>query len=203
GSGRGAELGVLFRRGDALQKLAQARVIAFDKTGTLTEGRPRVTGLWAEGIDPDAGLRLMAAAEARSEHPLATAILSEAEARGLTLPQAEGARAHAGRGLAARVEGHALLIGNGTALDEAGIALAPALLAQTDRAAETGATPVHLAVDGRHCLSLALADTPRPEAAATIAALHAMGLETAMLSGDVPAAARAVGRGLGIDRIEA
>ncbi|WP_410218212.1 heavy metal translocating P-type ATPase [Paracoccus sp. (in: a-proteobacteria)] len=201
GSGRGAQLGVLFRRGEALQKLAEARIVAFDKTGTLTQGRPRVTAIWTDGIARDQALRLTAAAEARSEHPLAAAILAEAE--GLDLPLAEGVTATPGRGLSAQVEGQALLIGNRAALEAAEIAPAPALIAQADAAAAQGATPVHVAVGGRHVASLALADPERPEAAATVAALHRMGLQTAMLSGDLPATAKAVGARLGINRIEA
>ncbi|MBM3606136.1 MAG: copper-translocating P-type ATPase [Alphaproteobacteria bacterium] len=201
GSGRGAQLGVLFRRGDALQKLAEARVVAFDKTGTLTQGRPHVTGIWTEGMGQDDALRLTAAAEARSEHPLAAAILARAE--GLVLPEAQAVTATPGRGLTARVEGHDVLIGNRAALEAAGIVPAAALMAQADHAAAGGATPVHLALDGRHVATLTLADPERPEAAATVVALHRMGLETAMLSGDLPATARAVGARLGIDRIEA
>ncbi|ODT59987.1 MULTISPECIES: heavy metal translocating P-type ATPase [Paracoccus] len=200
GSGRGAQLGVLFRRGDALQKLAGARVVAFDKTGTLTQGHPRVTGTWVAGIAPDQALRLTAAAEARSEHPLAAAILEAA--RDLDLPPAQSVTATPGRGLTATVEGHALLIGNASALTEAGIALDPTLATHADAAARQGATPVHLAVDGTHRGVFALADPERPEAAATIAALDAMGLGTVMLSGDLPATAQAVGARLGLGRIQ-
>ena len=203
GSGRGAELGVLFRRGDALQKLASARVIGFDKTGTLTLGRPSVSGIWTDGLTEDRALALMAAAEAQSEHPLARAILHEAETRALPLPRAEGVKAQAGRGLTAEVDGLSLLIGNETALTEAGIAAAPALMDQTQAAARAGGTPVHLAVDGRHVASLALSDRVRPDARATVVALHAMGLRVVMLSGDVPATAQAVGAELGLDEVKA
>ncbi|WP_265499350.1 heavy metal translocating P-type ATPase [Paracoccus beibuensis] len=201
GSGRGAQLGVLFRRGDALQKLAGARVVAFDKTGTLTQGRPRVTAIWTDGIGRDDALRFTAAAEARSEHPLAAAILAEAE--GMDLPAARSVTATAGRGLTASVEGQDLLIGNRAALEAGGVPPAPALLAQADDAARQGATPVHLAVDGRHVATFALADPERPEAAPTVADLHRLGLETAMLSGDLLATTQAVGARIGIDRIKA
>ncbi|TJZ90468.1 copper-translocating P-type ATPase [Paracoccus gahaiensis] len=201
GSGRGAQLGVLFRRGDALQKLASARIVGFDKTGTLTQGRPRVTAIWTEGITRDQALRLTAAAEARSEHPLAAAIL--AEAQGLDLPPADEVTAAPGQGLTARVEGQALRIGNRAALEAAGITSDPGLMTQADKAASEGATPVHLAVDGLHVASFALADPERPESAKAVAALQAMGLQTVMLSGDLPATARAVGARLGISRVEA
>ncbi|KRW95005.1 heavy metal translocating P-type ATPase [Paracoccus sp. MKU1] len=203
GTGRGAELGVLFRRGDALQRLAEARIVGFDKTGTLTQGAPALTAIEAEDIAPLDALRLAGAAEARSEHPLAAAIVGAARDKGLDLPPAEAVQATAGRGLSARVEGRALLIGNAAALTEAGIPPAPALIAAAEGWAANGATPVHLAVDGRHAAAMALADPIRPEAAETIAQLHALGLQTAMISGDVQATAEAVGRKLGIDTVTA
>ena len=203
GTGRGAELGVLFRRGDALQRLADARIVGFDKTGTLTQGAPALTGIALDGFDRAEALRLAAGAEARSEHPLAAAIVAAARAEGLEPALAQSVSAAVGRGLSARVEGHDLLIGNAAALAEAGIAAAPALLAAAEGWAGDGATPVHLAVDGRHVAAMALADPIRPEAARAIGELHALGLETAMISGDIRATAEAVGRRLGIDRVTA
>ncbi|MCZ0960357.1 heavy metal translocating P-type ATPase [Paracoccus benzoatiresistens] len=203
GTGRGAQLGVLFRRGEALQRLSNARLIGFDKTGTLTRGHPELLAIHADGIADTEALRLAAAAEARSEHPLGAAIVAGAGARGLDLPPASEVKATAGRGLSALVEGRNLLIGNLAALTESGIDPAPALRNAAEAAAAQGATPVHLAVDGRHVASFALADPIRPEAADTVAALHRMGLRTAMLSGDIPATARAVGQRLGIDDVQA
>ncbi|UFS64025.1 heavy metal translocating P-type ATPase [Paracoccus denitrificans] len=203
GTGRGAELGVLFRRGDALQRLAEARIVALDKTGTLTQGAPALTAIEAEDIEPLDALRLAAAAEARSEHPLAAAIVGAARDKGLDLPPAEAVQAAVGRGLSARVEGRALLIGNAAALTEAGITPSPTMIAAAEGWAANGATPVHLAVDGRHAAAMALADPIRPEAAETIAELHTLGLQTAMISGDVRATAEAVGRKLGIDTVTA
>ena len=203
GTGRGAELGVLFRRGDALQRLAEARVVAFDKTGTLTQGRPALTEIATRDIPRAEALRLAASAEARSEHPLAGAILAAARRAGVTPAPASAVKASAGRGLTAMVEGHALLIGNAAALAEAGIAADPALLEQAGGWAMDGATPVHLALDGRHVAAMALADPVRPEAAQAISDLHQMGLRTALISGDVAATAQAVGRRLGIDAVTA
>lgn len=202
GTGRGAELGVLFRRGEALQRLSDADTVAFDKTGTLTLGRPALTGVWADDITEDEALRFTAAAEARSEHPLAAAILSAARDRGLELPTAHKVTATAGRGLTAEVEGHSVLIGNHLALKEADVPLVPALIKHAETAATKGATPVHLAVDGRHAASFALSDPERPDAKDTIAALHRLGLRCVMLSGDTAATAEAVGRRLGIDQIK-
>ena len=201
GTGRGAELGVLFRRGDALQRLADARIVAFDKTGTLTKGAPALTDIATDGIDRASALRLAASAEARSEHPLAAAIVAAARAEGLDLPPASEVQASVGRGLTARVEGQALLIGNARALSDAGITPAPDLIAKAAGWAANGATPVHMALDGRHVAAMALADPIRPEAAQAIAELHDLGLKTAMISGDVQATAEAVGRQLGIDRV--
>ncbi|MDB6182328.1 heavy metal translocating P-type ATPase [Paracoccus fistulariae] len=196
GTGRGAQLGILFRRGDGLQRLAEAQRIAFDKTGTLTLGRPELTSLWTDGMAEDQILRLTAAAEAQSEHPLANAILTAAADRGLDLPPASQVEAKPGRGLSAVVEGHDLLIGNAAALSEAGITLAP------DLPDAQGVTPVHVALDGQHRATLALSDPIRPEAAATVAALHDLGLQVVMLSGDVQATAESVGQQIGIDQVQ-
>ncbi|MDP5307492.1 heavy metal translocating P-type ATPase [Paracoccus spongiarum] len=199
GTGRGAELGVLFRRGDALQRLADARIVGFDKTGTLTLGQPRLVGIAVAGLSEDRALALAAAAEARSEHPLAAAVLAAAQDRGLSLPDAQSVEAASGRGLTATVEGHALLLGNRAALAEAGITAEPDLVRQAEDAAHEGATPVHLALDGRHRASLWLADPERPEAAPTIRALRGLGLRTVMLSGDTETTAQAVAARLGVD----
>ena len=203
GTGRGAQLGVLFRRGEALQRLSNARLIGFDKTGTLTRGHPELVAVHVDGISEDDALRLAAGAEARSEHPLGAAIVAGAVARGLDLPPAAEVRATAGRGLTGLVQGHRLLIGNLSALAENGIDAAPRLRNAAEDMARQGATPVHLAVDDRHVASFALADRIRDEAPDTIASLHRMGLKTAMLSGDVPATAQAVAGQLGIDHVQA
>ena len=194
GSGRGAELGILFRRGDALQRLAGATTVAFDKTGTLTEGHPRLAGMRVAGIDRAEALRLAAGAEARSEHPLAAAILAAHDG---PLPPASEVEATPGRGLSALVEGRRVLLGNAAALREAGIVPDDAL------SPEGEGTEVLMALDGRHVATLSLADRERPGARAAIDALHEMGIRTAILSGDRPETARAVGTRLGIYRIEA
>ncbi len=204
GTGRGAELGVLFRRGDALQRLADARIVGFDKTGTLTQGRPALVAieLSQDATLPRAGaLRLAAAAESRSEHPLAAAIVQAARDEGIAFPDPAEVRTSTGRGLSARVEEHEILIGNPAALEQAGVPADPALLAKAQEFATKAATPTHLVIDGIHVAVLALADPIRPEAVATIAALHELGVETAMISGDTQVTAEAVGRQLGIDRV--
>ena len=203
GTGRGAELGLLFRRGDALQRLSEVQVIAFDKTGTLTEGHPALTDLIpAEGVDEAHVLRLAAGAEARSEHPLARAILAAAAARGLDLPEATTVSALPGRGLSAHVDGHDVLIGNARALAEAGIDAGP-LAEAARRLAADAKTPILVAIDGRAAALLAVADPVKPSARAAIAALHDMGVKTAMISGDTKATPEAIAKTLGIDHVAA
>ena len=203
GTGRGAERGVLFRRGDALQRLSEVGIVAFDKTGTLTEGHPKLTEIEpAEGVNADDVLRLAASAEVRSEHPLARAIVAAAAARGLALVDASGVEARPGRGLAARVAGHDILIGNARALGEAGIEC-ESLAGRGIALAEQGRTPILVAIDGRAAALLAVADPIKPGAAEAIAALHRAGLKTAMISGDTQATARAVAGRLGIDEVRA
>jgi Cu+-exporting ATPase len=203
GTGRGAELGLLFRRGDALQRLSEVQIVAFDKTGTLTEGHPKVTDIEiAAGFDEAEVLTLAASAEARSEHPLALAILSEAKSRGLTLHDADAAKAQAGRGLTARVAGRDILIGNARAMDEADID-ASALTGTAQRLASEAKTPIFIAIDGRAAALIAVADPVKPGAKAAIAALHRMGVKTAMISGDTRATAGAIAALLGIDHVEA
>ncbi|MFB2531348.1 heavy metal translocating P-type ATPase [Paracoccus sp. p4-l81] len=196
GTGRAAELGLLFRRGDALQRLAEVDLIAFDKTGTLTEGRPVVTEVVA--LDPEA-LTLAAAIEAQSDHPLARAITAHARGLGLTLPAATGVTAQPGRGIGGQVGDRAVEL------------LAPRLVADLPgpiakawaKAGAAGASGVVVLADGLPIGLIALADTPKPGAAPAIAALHRLGVDSAMISGDAQAAAQAIGAGLGIDRVVA
>ncbi|MGM0740958.1 MAG: heavy metal translocating P-type ATPase [Pseudomonadota bacterium] len=202
GTGRGAEMGVLLRKGDALQRLDEARVVAFDKTGTLTEGHPRLTGVTLAGDwDEDDMLRLVAAVEGQSEHPIARAIEAAAHERGLALPQPEGFRAISGFGLGARTDGHDLLIGARRLMEREGIDTG----ALAGRAAEMGArgeTPVFAAIDGQLAAILAVADPIKKTSRKVIDALHAQGIETAMITGDSHATAKAIAGQLGIDHVE-
>ena len=205
GTGRGAELGLLFRRGDALQRLASVRTLAFDKTGTLTEGRPSLTGLFSAPDTPDTEaeiLRLAAGAEARSEHPLAHAIVAAAAARGLAPAKARKVVATPGQGLAAEVEGRAMLLGNAAALRAGGIDPAP-VEGAAQNFAKDGKTPVLVALDGRAVAVLALSDPAKPQAAEAVARLNGMGLRVAMISGDAQGAAQAVAAQLGIAQVVA
>ena len=203
GTGRAAEMGVLFRKGDALQGLQEARVVALDKTGTLTEGHPALTDLkLAEGATRAEVLRLVAAAEAHSEHPIGRAIVDAAHAEKLDLPEAEQAEAIPGFGLSASVEGRRILIGAGRLMRREGIDLGQYADSETELAAN-GKTPLYAAVDGRLAAVLAVADPIKPTTRPAIEALHRLGLKVAMITGDNRTTAEAIGRTLGIDHVVA
>lgn len=201
GTGRAAQLGVLFRKGEALQSLRDAKIVAFDKTGTLTEGKPVLTDLVVgEGFERNDVLTLIAAAESRSEHPIAGAIVAAADEAGLTLPPVEHFASDPGHGVTATVDGRRVEIGSARLFTAAD--LAPFEDAATTLAAE-GKTPVYAAIDGRVAAIVVVADRPRASSKAMIARLHAMGLRTAMISGDNRRTAEAISAQLGIDDVRA
>ncbi len=201
GTGKAAELGVLIRGGEALEQARKVTTVVLDKTGTLTRGKPAVTRVVpAEGLAEPELLRLAAAAEVGSEHPLGQAIVARARELGLALPAAEGFQAVAGRGIRARVEGRDLLLGNRSMLTDAGIAL-NGLTASTLALADAGETPMFLALDGQMAGVVAVADTLKPESAEAVAELRALGLEVWLLTGDNRSTAEAIGRQVGIDHI--
>ncbi|WP_306128470.1 heavy metal translocating P-type ATPase [Roseovarius sp. MMSF_3350] len=203
GTGRAAELGVLFRKGDALQTLAEARVVAFDKTGTLTMGRPTLTTLHlAPGFERAETLAAIAAAEAQSEHPIARTIETAARDEGLTLPLVKDFTAIPGHGLSATVGGQVLLAGTARLMRDHGVDTAP-FADRLDELTANGETPVFAAIEGRLAALLAVSDPVKDTARDTIRALHAMGLQTALVTGDTPATAHAVAVALGIDHVEA
>lgn len=203
GTGRAAELGMLFRKGEALQRLDDVRVIAFDKTGTLTRGKPEVTKIAiTQGQTEDDVLRCAAAAQVRSEHPIARAIESEAARRHLSVPAATGFRAIAGHGLIAEVEGRTVVIGAPRLMTREGIEI-DALAGAAQNLAEAGQTAIHMAIDGRLVAIFGVADAVKPTSKSVIAALHAKGVRTAMITGDSKATAQAIARDLGIDHVEA
>jgi Cu+-exporting ATPase len=202
GTGKAAELGILFRRGEALQTLRDAQVIALDKTGTLTRGRPSLTDLEvADGFDGGAVLRLVGAVEAASEHPIAEAIAVAARAGG-ALPAAEGFAARPGFGVTATVEGRAVAAGAERLMREMGLDLAP-FAAVAERLGNEGKTPLYAAVDGRLAAILAVADPIKETTPDAIRALHAQGLRVVMLTGDNARTARAIADRLGIDEVVA
>jgi heavy metal translocating P-type ATPase len=201
GTGRGAELGILFRKGEALQAMEGVQVVAFDKTGTLTEGRPRLVAFHpAPGESREALLPLIAAVEVRSEHPIARAIVAEAE--GLDLPVAEAFRVRPGHGVSARVNGAEIVVGAARDLTARGIDLS-VFAKQAADLAERGGSPVFAARDGQAVALLGVADAVKPTTPAALAALRDRGLTLAMITGDDSRTATAIARDLGIDRVVA
>ena len=204
GTGRGAEHGVLIKGGEALERLRGVQVVVFDKTGTLTEGRPEVTDVLPLGnLGADDLLQLAASAEAGSEHALGAAIVAGADARGLARLPATDITAHPGRGLSARVEGKALLLGNLALMREEGHqgeALEKAVTLSSAMARD-GKTPMYVAVDGKLAGLIAVTDPLRPESADAVQALQADGIEVVMLTGDNRFTAEAVARQAGITRV--
>ncbi len=195
-----ARRGILIKGGLHLENAGRTAVVALDKTGTITEGRPEVTAVRPlNGAAPDRVLALAAAVEARSEHPLAAAILERARARGLSLPAAQGTRAYPGRGVEAVVEGRRVRVGSERLFREEGLAEGDGPAIAAARRLETeGRTVVLVAADHEILGAIAVADRVRPDAAASIAALRAAGIRTvAMLTGDNAATARAVADALG------
>jgi Cu+-exporting ATPase len=203
GTGKGAELGLLFRSGEALESLQGARVIALDKTGTLTEGRPALTDFRPIGpFDPVELLGLIASVEDRSEHPVARAIVEEAGRRGAVLGRVSGFEGTPGFGVAGIVSGRRVEAGADRYMRRLGYDVDP-LAADAAALADLGRTPLYAAVDGVMAAVLAVADPIRETAPAALAALHRMGLRVAMITGDNARTARAVAGALGIDEVMA
>jgi heavy metal translocating P-type ATPase len=203
GSGRAAEMGLLFRRGAALQGLAGVGTVAFDKTGTLTEGRPRLTDIrTAPGFERAEVLALVAAAEARSEHPIARAVVAAAGEEGLVLAEPDAFDSEAGMGVVARIEGREIVVGAERFLSARGIGTA-GLAEDVARLTGAGRTPLIAAIDGQAAAVLAVADAPKASARAAVAALQHLGLEVVMVTGDNARTADAVAEALGIGRVVA
>ena len=198
----GAKRGVLFKEAVSLELAARIQAVIIDKTGTLTEGRPRVTDVVAmEGISEDELLRLEAAAEVRSGHPLAKAILDEAERRGLAVPtDVEAFASIAGLGVRAMVGGRDVLVGTQRLLEQNGVPLA-GLREAADRLLAEGKTLMLVAVDGQPAGVVAAADPIRPTAQAAVQGLHALGIDVVMMTGDNRHTAEAVARHVGITRV--
>ncbi len=202
GTGKGAELGILIRSGEALETAHKLDTVILDKTGTLTRGEPSLTELMSvEGWSQEELLRLAASAERRSEHPLAQAVLQEAIKRHLSLSDPESFEALPGHGLLARVEGREILLGNEALMRERNISLEQALMEEAERLAQEGRSIVFFAVEGKLAGLLALADILKEEAREAVEKLRQMGLEVIMITGDNPRTAQAVARQLSIGRV--
>jgi Au+-exporting ATPase len=203
GTGRGAEMGVLFRKGEALQLLKDARVVALDKTGTLTEGRPALTDLEvAEGFERGDVLAKVAAVEEKSEHPIARAIVEAAEAEGLVLPAISGFESVTGFGVMAEADGERIEVGADRYMQKLGLDVAT-FAATAARLGDEGKSPLYAAIEGRLAAIVAVADPVKETTPAAIAALHDLGLKVAMITGDNKRTANAIARHLGIDEVVA
>ncbi len=202
GTGRAAELGVLYRKGEALEYLSHVDTVVFDKTGTLTEGRPRLTDMETVSGDRDQALRLAAAVEAGSEHPLGLAIVEAAREQGLSLPPVSAFKAIPGYGIQAQVDGRSILIGAERFMQREHIDISTVTASATNVAGD-GKTPIYLAADGRLLAMLAVADPLKAESVAVVSELKQRGLQVVMLTGDSKRTAEAIARRAGIERVEA
>ncbi len=201
GTGRGAELGILFRKGDALQQLKEAQVIAVDKTGTLTEGKPTLTDLeLASGFDRAKVLAWIAAAESRSEHPIAHAIIDAAKKEGLVVPAPGSFYSTTGMGVRADIGGVRVNVGADRYMRELGVDVI-AFAATAERLGREGKTPLYAAIQGKLAAIIAVADPIKAGTPAAIAALHQLGLTVVMVTGDNAHTARAIGEHLKIDEV--
>lgn len=201
GIGRGAELGILIKSGEALEASGSLNTIAFDKTGTLTVGRPEVTDLEAFGLDERELLRLAASAEKGSEHPLAEAVVRRSEAEGIALADAADFEALAGKGVVAKVGGRNVAAGNRMLFKDLGIDLPEELLKRAEGFEEQGKTAMLVALDGRACGVLAIADRLKDSAQAAVAMLKKMKLKVVMITGDNARSAAVVASQLEIEQV--
>ena len=203
GGGRAAELGVLFRKGEALQELRNVDLVVLDKTGTVTKGRPELTDLVAaEGFAEDDVLKLVAGVEAQSEHPIADAFVKAAEAKGIAVPKAENFNSVTGYGIEADVDGRRVAVGADRFMEKLGLSV-EAFAEAAARLADEGKTPLYAAIDGKVAAAIAVADPLKPASRDAIKALHDMGIEVAMVTGDNRRTAEAIARQVGIGRVVA
>jgi Cu+-exporting ATPase len=202
GTGKGAEMGILFRNAEALERAGRVTTVAFDKTGTLTRGMPEVTDVAAlSGKQGEEELlRLAASAEKNSEHPLGEAVVAAAGTRGIALTEPDRFESETGRGVRASIAGRSVLVGSEAMLSAAGISAEP-LRVEIDRLQGSARTVFLVAVDGSLAGLIAVADTLKEGSAEAVAELKALGLKLVLVSGDQPRAAEAVARAAGIDRV--
>lgn len=203
GTGRGAEMGVLFRKGEALQALQEVKVIAVDKTGTLTEGKPTLTDFYVQqGFEHEQVLRIVASVEAKSEHPIALAIVQAAEQQNISLLPITTFDSVTGFGIKAEVAGQAVHIGADRYMQQLGLDVTPF----KDKAAHLGQeakTPLYVAIDQKLAAIIAVADPIKDTTYTAIAGLHQLGLKVAMITGDNRHTAQAIAAKLNIDQVVA
>ncbi|ACP22198.1 copper-transporting ATPase (plasmid) [Sinorhizobium fredii NGR234] len=203
GMGRAAEMGILFRKGEALQTLKSADVIAVDKTGTLTKGRPELTDLIpAGGFDREEVLAAVAAVETRSEHPIGEAIIAAANRAGLTLPEVEGFDAIPGFGAKAQVGGRTVQVGADRLMTKLGLDVS-AFAGEVNRLGDEGKSPLFAAIDGKIAAVIAVSDPIKQTTIEAVNTLHKLGLRVAMITGDNRKTAEAIARRLKIDEVVA
>jgi P-type Cu+ transporter len=203
GTGRGALAGVLVKNAEALEVMEKVDTLIVDKTGTLTEGKPRLTAVKAaSGYDETSVLRLAAALERGSEHPLAASIIAGAAERGVKVSTSEEFRSVTGKGVLGRVEGHTVALGNLALMRDLGIAV-DAVLADAEALRGSGQTVMFVAIDGRIAGLIGVADPIKPSTPEALQALHNAGLRIVMVTGDGRRTAEAVSRKLGIEHVEA
>jgi Cu+-exporting ATPase len=203
GTGRGAEMGVLFRNSEALERAGNVKVVVLDKTGTITKGQPAVTDTVTSHqstVSSDELLKLAASVEKGSEHPLGEAIWAEATSRGLSLAEATGFKAEPGHGVQAEVEGRSVAVGNVRMMESRGFDL-NGLGPEIVRLQSEAKTAMLVAVDGTVSGVIAVADTLKDGSKEAIAELHAMGLKVAMITGDNQKTAEAIAGMVGIDQV--
>ena len=201
GNGLGAKSGILFKTAASLEAAGRTQIVALDKTGTITEGAPRVTDLLpAEGVTETELLTLAAALESRSEHPLAKAILADAEAKAITPPEVTDFAALPGNGLAAKLDGMDIYAGN-AAFIQTKLTLPAALAQQAEKLASEGKTPLFFGGAGRLLGVIAVADTIKEDSPEAIRQLQNMGIRVVMLTGDNQRTADAIGRQAGVDEV--
>jgi len=200
GTGKGAEFGILFKGADAMEATAKVKVVVLDKTGTLTKGEPSVTDVVAVNGPSDEVLRLAAAAEVNSEHPLGEAIVRGAAAKGIDVQAADSFQAVPGHGVEAQLDGKTVLLGNRKLMAERAVGL-DGLLPEAERLEGEGKTVMFVAADGRTMGLVAVADTLKETSARAVRELKRLGMEVAMITGDNRRTAEAIGRQLGIDRV--
>ena len=202
GTGKGAELGVLIRSAETLERAHKIQTLVLDKTGTLTLGKPAVVNVVSHHASPDELLRLAASAEQGSEHPLGKALAYAAAAKSLPIDRAEHFQALPGFGVSAIVSGWRVLLGNNALIRRESVPL-DAYESAAQTMASEGGTPVFVAIDGKPMGVIAIADALRPEAKAAVAQIKQAGIDVVMLTGDNRRTADAVARQVGIDRVVA
>ncbi len=201
-TGKGAEIGVLFKNAEAIEVMRKVDTLVTDKTGTLTEGKPKLVELVSEGLDEARLLTLVGSLERGSEHPLATAIVLGAEERGASLTDAVDFESVTGKGVRGTVDGASVALGNRAMMEEAGVD-ASSLVERAEALRADGQTVMFVAVDGALAGLVGVADPIKESTPEAIRALHAEGLRVVMLTGDSETTARAVARKLGIDEVVA